>query len=72
MYYRICECLNNAKKLSGSGDLGADYPLCFDSSENRKILQTQTCSLSDKLPLYISVTNNVLEGGNGFFCVCRV
>ena len=49
------------KKLSRNGDLGADPPLCFDPSEDGKILQTLKCSLSDKRSLYVSVTNNVLE-----------
>lgn len=49
------------KKLSRNGDLGADPPLCFDPSEDGKILQTLKCSLSNKRSLYVSVANNVLE-----------
>ena len=60
----IVEVLNapiRLKKLSRSGDIGADPPRCFDPSEDGKILQTLKCSLSVKLPLYISVYNNELE-----------
>ena len=53
------------RKLSRSGDMGADPPGCFDPSEDGRILQSLSCPLSPVAPLYIGISANVLKQMDG-------
>ncbi len=53
------------RKLSRSGDMGADPPGCFNPSEDGKILQSLSCPLSPAAPLYIGISANVLKQMDG-------
>lgn len=53
------------KKLSRSGDMGADPAGCFDPSEDGKLLQTLNCPLSGDSALYIGIADNELKQVDG-------
>ena len=60
----MLEALNapiRLKKLSRSGDMGADPPGCFDPSEDGRTAQTLQCPLSAKSSLYIGISGNELR-----------
>lgn len=60
----VLEAVNSPirlKKLSRSGDMGADPPGCFDPAEDGTVLQTLECGLPSGTSIYIGIKNNVLK-----------
>lgn len=53
------------KKLSRSGDMGADPPRCFDPAEDGTLKQRLTCPMPAGTPVYIAISQNKLSQVDG-------
>lgn len=53
------------KKLSRSGDMGADPPRCFDPAEDGTLKQRLTCPMTAGTPVYIAISRNELSQADG-------
>ena len=64
------------KKLSRSGDMGADPPGCFEPAEDGTVLQTLKCRFPADRHLYVGISGNELkemqDGGVQYLALQRL